>query len=84
MGRRRLKVQAIQRFTSTATAVEDLTAIQDGRLTDTLSKFLIDAMGGAGEAEGEKKKKKKKLDEMLIVSEPKLGRFQSVSCLPMY
>jgi nucleolar protein 58 len=70
-----LKVQAIQRFTSTATAVEDLTAIQEGRLTDALSKFLVEAVGGAGE--GDKKKKKSKLEEMLVVSEPKLG----TSCL---
>ncbi|GFZ47308.1 Nucleolar protein 58 [Saitozyma sp. JCM 24511] len=69
-----LKVQAIQRFTSTATAVEDLTAIQEGRLTDSLSKFLVDVTGGSGDAaEGEKKKKKKKLEEMLVVSEPKLA-----------
>jgi len=72
-----LKVQAIQRFTSTATAVEDLTAIQDGRLTDTLSKFLVDALGGAGDTEGEKKKKKKKVEEVLIVSEPKLGVYRA-------
>jgi nucleolar protein 58 len=49
-----------------------LTAIQDGRLTDTLSKFLVDVTGGAGE-DGEKKKKKKKLEEMLVVSDPKLA-----------
>jgi nucleolar protein 58 len=41
-------------------------------LTDSLSKFLVDAVGGAGET-GEKKKKSKKLEEMLVVSEPKLG-----------
>ncbi|WVF65447.1 nucleolar protein 58 [Kwoniella sp. CBS 6097] len=70
-----LKVQAIQRFTSTATAVEDLTAIQEGRLTDSLSKFLVDATGAGGDAaDGEKKKKKKsKLEEMLVVSDPKLA-----------
>lgn len=68
-------MQAIQRFTSTASAVEDLSAVQDGRLTDTLSKFLVDAMGEAGGADGEKKKKKKKLEEMLVVSDPKLGSF---------
>lgn len=66
-------MQAIQRFTSTASAVEDLAAIQDGRLTESLQKFLQDATGGAGEADGDKKKKKKKLEEMLVVSEPKLG-----------
>ncbi|KAK4685504.1 nucleolar protein 58, partial [Tremellales sp. Uapishka_1] len=65
-----LKVQAIQRFTSTATAVEDLTAVQDGRLTDTLTKFLKDATSGAEDGD---KKKKKKLEEKLIVSDPKLA-----------
>jgi nucleolar protein 58 len=64
-----LKVHAIQRFTSTATAVEDLAAIQDGRLTDTLEKFLSEATG----AGAEDKKKKKKLEEKLVVFEPKLG-----------
>lgn len=49
-----------------------MTAIQDGRLTDTLSKFLVDVTGGAGE-DGEKKKKKKKMEEMLVVSDPKLA-----------
>ncbi|OXM78362.1 nucleolar protein 58 [Cryptococcus neoformans Bt63] len=66
-----LKVQAIQRFTSTASAVEDLAAVQDGRLTDSLSKFLLDTVGGADD--GEKKKKKKKIEEMLVVSDPKLA-----------
>lgn len=64
-----LKLQALQRFTSTASAVEDLAAIQDGRLTDTLEKFITEATTGA---DGDKKKKKK-VEEMLIVSEPKLG-----------
>lgn len=56
--------------------MEDLTAVQDGRLTDTLSKFLVDTVAGAGDAEAgdkDKKKKKKKLEEMLVVSDPKLG-----------
>ncbi|OXG40113.1 nucleolar protein 58 [Cryptococcus neoformans Bt120] len=66
-----LKVQAIQRFTSTASAVEDLAAVQDGRLTDSLSKFLLDTVGGADD--GEKKKKKKKIEDMLVVSDPKLA-----------
>lgn len=68
----RLKVQAIQRFTSTASAVEDLSAVQDGRLTETLSKFLTEAVGGSAEGE---KKKKKKMEEMLVVADPKLGTF---------
>ncbi|BEI92679.1 uncharacterized protein CcaverHIS019_0503070 [Cutaneotrichosporon cavernicola] len=64
-----LKLQALQRFTSTAAAVEDLAAIQDGRLTETLEKFISDAAAGGDD----KKKKKKKVEEMLIVSEPKLA-----------
>jgi len=75
-----LKVQAIQRFTSTATAVEDLAAIQEGRLTDSLSKFISEAVGGAG-GDDEKKKKKKKVEEMLVVSEPKLGELRNVSSM---
>lgn len=72
-----LKVHAIQRFTSTASAVEDLSAVQEGKLTDAFSKFLVDATGGgAGDTDGEKKKKKKKLEETLIVSEPKLGAYK--------
>lgn len=67
-----MKVQAIQRFTSTASAIEDLAAVQEGKLTDAFSKFLVDATGGAGASDGEKKKKKK-LEETLIVAEPKLG-----------
>ncbi|GMK55867.1 hypothetical protein CspeluHIS016_0209230 [Cutaneotrichosporon spelunceum] len=63
-----LKLQALQRFTSTAAAVEDLAAVQDGRLTETLEKFILEAATG-----GEDKKKKKKVEEMLIVSEPKLA-----------
>jgi nucleolar protein 58 len=65
-----LKVQAIQRFTSTATAVEDLSAVQEGKLTDAFAKFLVEATGGAADGD---KKKKKKLEETLIVAEPKLG-----------
>lgn len=69
----RLKLKALHRFQSTATAVEDITAVQEGRLTDGLSKFLVDEVTGGSVADGEKKKKKKKLEEMLIVSDPKLG-----------
>jgi hypothetical protein len=50
-----------------------LSAIQEGRLTDAFSKFLVDATGGG---DGDKKKKKK-LEETLIVAEPKLGELMT-------
>lgn len=58
-----LKLQAIHRFTSTADAVEDLTAIGDGKLSKSLKKFLTDEITG----------NKKLKNEKLVVSEPKLG-----------
>jgi hypothetical protein len=39
----------------------------------------VDAMGGAGDTDGEKKKKKQKMEEMLIVSEAKLGEYRPVA-----
>ncbi|KWU42375.1 nucleolar protein 58 [Rhodotorula sp. JG-1b] len=58
-----VKLQAIHRFTSTASAVEDMTAVGEGKISKTLKKFLTD------EVSGNKKLKK----EQLVVSEPKLG-----------
>lgn len=58
-----MKLQAIHRFTSTASAVEDMTAIGEGKISKSLKKFLTD------EVSGNKKLKK----EQLVVSEPKLG-----------
>ncbi|POY73404.1 hypothetical protein BMF94_3742 [Rhodotorula taiwanensis] len=58
-----VKLQAIHRFTSTASAVEDMTAIGEGKISKSLKKFLTD------EVAGNKKLKK----EQLVVSEPKLG-----------
>ena len=68
-----LQLQAIHRFQSTASAVEDITAIQDGRLSASLQEFLPSSIGGSG-AEGKKSKKSKSaLEEKLIVSDPKLA-----------
>lgn len=58
----RLKLRALHRFTSTATAVEDITAIQDGKLPKGLKKFLSDEVVGKGKGK-----------ETLAVTEPKLG-----------
>ncbi|KAJ9106223.1 Nucleolar protein 58 [Naganishia friedmannii] len=68
-----LQLQAIHRFQSTASAVEDITAIQDGRLSASLQEFLTSSIAGAG-ADGKKSKKSKSaLEEKLIVSDPKLA-----------
>ena len=59
-----LKLQAIHRFTSTASAVEDMTAIGEGKLSKSLKKFLTDEITG----------NKKLKSEKLAVFEPKLGQ----------
>ena len=44
----RLKLKALHRFTSTASAVEDITALQNGKLGKGLKKFLSDEVKGKG------------------------------------
>lgn len=58
-----MKLQAIHRFTSTASAVEDMTSIGEGKLSKNLKKFLTDEVTG----------KSKFKNETLAVSETKLG-----------
>ncbi|KAM0786383.1 Nucleolar protein 58 [Microbotryomycetes sp. NB124-2] len=58
-----LKLQAIHRFTSTAEAVEDMTALGEGKISKSLKKFLTDEVAG----------NKKLKNEKLVVAEPKLG-----------
>lgn len=60
-----LKLQSIHRFQNTADAVEDITAISDGKISKSLKKFLVDEITGG--------KKKKQKEEQLVVSDPKLG-----------
>lgn len=62
-----VKLQAIHRFTSTATAVEDMTAIGEGKVSKSLKKFLTEEVTG----------NKKFKNEKLAVSEPKLGMSSS-------
>ncbi|KAH9843702.1 Nop domain-containing protein [Rhodofomes roseus] len=57
-----LKLKSLHRFTSTATAVEDITALQEGKLGKGLKKFLSDEIVGKGKAK-----------ETLAVFDPKLG-----------
>jgi nucleolar protein 58 len=58
-----LKLKALHRFTSTATAVEDMTALQSGKLGKGLKKFLTEEVVDKGKAK-----------ESLVVIDPHLGR----------
>lgn len=60
-----VKLKSIHRFKSTADAVEDLSAVGDGQLSQSLKKFLIDEISGG--VEGKKSK------HVLAVVDPKLG-----------
>ena len=51
----RLKLKALHRFTSTATAVEDITALQNGKLGKGLKKFLTDEVLGKGKSKDQQK-----------------------------
>jgi nucleolar protein 58 len=57
-----LKLKALHRFTSTATAVEDITAVQEGKLPKGLQKFLSEEIVEKGKGK-----------ESLTVIDPKLG-----------
>jgi nucleolar protein 58 len=57
-----LKLKALHRFTSTATAVEDITAIQAGKLGKGLKQFLTDEVVNKGKGK-----------ESLVVVEQSLG-----------
>lgn len=63
-----LSLSAISRFASTAEGVEEISSIQEGKLSKTLKKFLVDEVQG-----GDGKKKSSKA-EQLVVSDPKLGQ----------
>ncbi|QRV87594.1 small nuclear ribonucleoprotein [Ceratobasidium sp. AG-Ba] len=57
-----LKLKAIHRFTSTAMAVEDISAMQEGKISKGLKQFLQDQVVEKGKGK-----------ESLAVIEPKLG-----------
>ncbi|KAF8556266.1 Nop domain-containing protein [Imleria badia] len=57
-----LKLKALHRFTSTATAVEDLTAVQEGKLGKGLKKFLSEQVVDKGKGK-----------ESLVVIDPHLA-----------
>lgn len=58
-----LRLKALHRFTSTATAVEDLTAVQQGKLGKGLKKFLTEEVVEKGKGK-----------ESLVVVDPHLAR----------
>ncbi|TFK22201.1 nucleolar protein NOP58 [Coprinopsis marcescibilis] len=58
-----LKLKAIHRFTSTATAVEDVSAMQEGKLGKGLKKFLTEEVLEKGKGK-----------ESLVTIDPKLSR----------
>jgi nucleolar protein 58 len=64
----RLKLKSLHRFTSTATAVEEITAIQEGKLGKGLKEFLNKVIVEKG-----------KNKEELVVVDPKLGAFPVAS-----
>jgi nucleolar protein 58 len=57
-----LKLKALHRFTTTATAVEDMTALQEGKLGPGLKQFLTDEVIEKGKGK-----------EELVVVDNKLG-----------
>lgn len=87
---RSLNLEAIHRFQSTASAVEDITAIQDGRLSDTLKNFLSESIPSSSSSNGESSKKSKKsksssLEQKLVVSDPKLaGTISKALSIPVH
>jgi nucleolar protein 58 len=62
----RLRLKALHRFTSTATAVEDITALQNGKIGKGLKKFLTSEVLDKG---------KGKDAQQLVVVDPHLGQF---------
>ena len=70
MARSRLKLKAIHRFTSTATAVEEITALQEQKLSKSLKKFLSEEVAGKGKSK-----------ETLAVFEAGLGAYHVLSVL---
>lgn len=65
---RRLKLKALHRFTSTATAVEEITAIQEGKLGKGLKQFLTEEVVEKGKGK-----------ESLVVVDSKLGTVNLLS-----
>lgn len=61
---KRLKLKSLHRFNTTAIAVEEITAIQEGKLGKGLKQFLSDEIIGKGKSK-----------ETLAVFDAKLGQW---------
>jgi len=61
-----LKLQSVHRFSDTAAAVEEISAVGEGKISKNLKKFLVEQVQGGKAA-------KKGKEEQLVVSDPKLG-----------
>ena len=70
---RRLKLKSLHRFTSTAVAVEEITALQEGKLGKGLKEFLNKSIVEKG-----------KNKEELVVVDPKLGAYPIVPSRAMH
>ena len=57
-----MKLKSLHRFTSTATAVEEITSLQEGKLGKGLKQFLSEEIVEKGKGK-----------ETLLVADPKLG-----------
>ena len=64
-----LKLQSVHRFSDTAAAVEEISAIGEGKISKNLKKFLVEQVQG-----GKASKKAGGTEEQLVVSDPKLVR----------
>ena len=65
-----LKLKSLHRFTSTASAVEDYTALKEGKIGKGLKQFLSDEIVNKGKGK-----------ESLLVADPKLGEHESQESL---
>jgi len=68
-----LKLRALHRFTSTATAVEEITAIQEGKIGKGLKKFLSQEIMEKGKGK-----------QSLLVADSKLGMSSYTEQIPRY
>lgn len=69
-----LKLQSVHRFSDTAAAVEEISAIGEGKISKNLKKFLVEQVQG-----GKANKKAGGKEEQLVVSDPKLVRLLFLS-----